>query len=72
MLGGEGRAKKKINELVSERPWEICDSYPPRLSLARKSRSDIRVKTPATAGKYTEFTSLLQVKGGAIAAALTF
>lgn len=44
-------------------------SYPPLLSRARKSRSDIRVKTPAMAGEYTEYTSLLQDMGAAIAAA---
>lgn len=44
-------------------------SYPPLLSRARKSRSDIRVKTPAMAGVYTEYTSLLQDMGAAIAAA---
>lgn len=46
-----------------------CVSYPPVLSRARNSRSDIRVKTPAMAGVYTEYTSLLQDMGAAIAAA---
>lgn len=52
-------------------PWMSRVSYPPLLSRARKSLSDIRVKTPAMAGVYTEYTSLLQDMGAAIAAAET-
>lgn len=49
--------------------WEKRVSHPRLLSRARKSRSDIRVKTPLMAGVYTEYTSLLQDMGAAIAAA---
>lgn len=54
---------------VSVSPWVTRVSYPPLLSRARRSRSDIRVKTPWMAGVYTEYTSLLQDMGAAIAAA---
>lgn len=53
-------------------PWQKNVPYPPRLSLARQSRSDTRLKTPLTAGVYTEYTSLLQDMGAAIAAAGRF
>lgn len=54
---------------MSAPPWTSRVSYPPLLSRARRSRSDIRVKTPVMAGVYTEYTSLLQDMGAAIAAA---
>lgn len=58
----------RLSECVS-----VCGvssvSYPPPLSRTRERRSDIRVKTPVMAGEYTEYTSLLQDMGAAIAAA---
>lgn len=53
------------------RVWVNPASYPRLPSRARKSRSVIRVKTPAMAGEYTEYTSLLQDMGAAIAAEKT-
>lgn len=69
MLSFTVEAEKRGLTLVSVSLWMKTVSYPPLLSLARKSRSDIRVKTPAMAGVYTEYTSLLQDMGAAIAAA---
>ena len=68
------RQKKKNKKYagfiaMSAPPWTSRVSYPPLLSRARRSRSDIRVKTPVMAGVYTEYTSLLQDMGAAIAAA---
>lgn len=65
------KGTKRSNTTAAEKA-HFCPrvSYPPRRSRARNTRSDIRVKTPAMAGEYTEYTSLLQDMGAAIAAAL--
>lgn len=53
-----------------KRSFRLCKrrtmTHPRLLSPTRKNRSDIRLKTPLTAGEYTEYSSLLQVMGAAI------
>lgn len=63
------RGQAEICTATEKNPFcrHVGVSYPLRPSRARNSRSDIRVKTPLMAGVYTEYTSLLQDMGAAIA-----
>lgn len=62
-----GEAENCTAKRKAEQSPVVSVSYPLRPSRARNSRSDIRVKTPLMTGVYTEYTSLLQDMGAAIA-----